>query len=90
MLRQEILHLQRLVRRDAERIEVELQPAGLRVSRVQAHDRDDDIGEVRRGLAVAEEHRVVDRMEPECVVTLQGRMIPTGLIHPRDQGSQTV
>src|SRR6266545_5772417 len=83
---QQVVDLERAIRWNAQRGEIEVHHAVLRMERVEVDHDDHRIAlGVGGGLAVAEQLRVVRRVKPEGVVLLESRMLPPGPIQGRDQ-----
>src|SRR5262249_52292132 len=57
----------------------------LRMMRVEIDYDEDDIGEIRRGLGIAKDVRIVGLVEAQIVVELQGWILAAGLVYPGDK-----
>ena len=60
---QQVVHLIWLTFIDAQPFEIELDPAGLHVMRIEIDDGNDDVGSIGRRLAITDQLIVVDRKE---------------------------
>src|SRR2546430_311768 len=79
--REELVDLERAVRVEAQGIEVELDPAGLRIVRVDVDDGQDDV--VSGGFAVAEDLVVRRVVERQRRILLQCRVLAADAVHAR-------
>jgi hypothetical protein len=65
---EQVVRLEWLASINAEFIELQIDPAGLRVVRIGVHDRHDDVGLVLGDLAVGNELLVINRMKPQAAI----------------------
>src|ERR1043165_9235012 len=85
---EELVHLERAVRVEIQRLEIELDVAALRIVRVDVDDRQHDV--VAGGLAVAEDLVVRRLVKEQRDVLLQGRILAADAVHERDHLRQVV
>src|SRR5215813_12291968 len=57
----------------------------MRVIGTQVHHHEDNVGPVGSTLAVAEEFRIIYRMEVQAPIALEGWILAPDAIHPRNQ-----
>src|SRR5581483_8030036 len=87
---QQVVYLVGLRRLDAQRVEWQVDPARLRVMRVQVNHRQDQVVAVGAFLRVGDELVVVHRHEPQARVEVQRRVLAADAIHPRYEVPQAV
>src|SRR6476659_10735717 len=51
----------------------------------QVYHHEDNVGSICSALAVAEEFRIIYRMEVQAMITLEGWILVPDAIHPRNQ-----
>src|SRR4030095_8792185 len=79
-----IMHLGGLCWIKSQGIEREPDPATMHVIGTQVQHHEDNVGSVCSTLAVAEEFRIIYRMEVQAMITLEGWILAPDTIHPRN------
>ena len=69
----------------AEGGQIEVDPAGLFMKRVQIAEDDDDVGKIVRRLAIADDCGIVGRMKTQIGVTLQGKILAANAVDAGDK-----
>src|SRR5271170_5153315 len=83
---EEILYFEGCVVGNSETFEVKIDPASLLLSGIKIDGNKNPI--TSAGFAVADDVRVIDVVEVESAITLEGWVVAPDLIHLRDQRSQ--
>ena len=87
------MHLEVVIVGEPERFEVERRPADCVCTRIEVHDEEHDVV-IAAGqddaLAPAEDHVVLDALEPQRVIVLQRGCARRIAVHPADQVAQAV
>ena len=78
------------MRIEPQGVEVQLNPAGVGMIRAQIDDDQDDVGSIRRALAITNQLIIICRVEVQALIPVKRRILPTDPIHEADELLQTV